>query len=148
VTLGKREVKKYLYTGSTLLCAKYPMARERAHCIFAELSDDLARKTANLFNRVLCPLCLQAYSEDVIDLEEPELTEEHIIPESLGGKLVTLSCKSSNSTHGSKLDSHLVQMMRSQDSLAGSGTLPLKGRIGSVETNCRPNSTLVIVNSE
>ncbi len=69
------------------------MARERAHCIFAELSDDLARKTANLFNRVLCPLCLQAYSEDVIDLEEPELTEEHIIPESLGGKLVTLSCK-------------------------------------------------------
>ncbi len=51
-------------------------------------------------------------------LEEPELTEEHIIPESLGGKLVTLSCKSCNSTYGSKLDSHLVQMVRSQDSLA------------------------------
>jgi hypothetical protein len=82
---------------------------------------------------VLCPLCLQAYSEDAIDLEEPELTEEHIIPESLGGKLVTLSCKSCNSTHGSKLDSHLVQMMRSQDSLAGLGTLPLKGRIGIAE---------------
>ncbi len=94
------------------------MARERAHCIFAELSEDLARTTANSFKRVLCPLCLQVYSEDAIDLEEPELTEEHIIPESLGGKLVTLSCKSCNSTYGSKLDSHLVQMVRSQDSLA------------------------------
>ncbi len=83
VTLRAREVKKYLYTGSTLLCAKYPMARERAHYIFAELSEDLARTVANSFNRVLCPLCLQAYSDDAIDLEEPELTEEHIIPESL-----------------------------------------------------------------
>jgi hypothetical protein len=106
------------------------MARERAHRIFAELSEDLERTTANSFKRVLCPLCLQVYSEDAIDLEVPELTEEHIVPESLGGKLVTLSCKSCNSTHGSKLDSHLVQMMRSQDSFAGLGTLPLKGRIG------------------
>ena len=106
------------------------MAKERAHCIFAELSDGLARTTANSSNRVLCPLCLQAYPEDALHLQEPELTEEHIIPESLGGKLVTLSCKSCNSTHGSKLDSYLVQMVRSQDSLAGLGTLPLKGRIG------------------
>ena len=86
--------------------------------------------TENSSNSVLCPLCLQAYSEDAIDLEEPELTEEHIISESLGGKLVTLSCKSCNSTHGSKLDAHLVQMVRSQNSLAGLGTVPLKGRIG------------------
>ncbi len=106
------------------------MARERAHSIFAELSEDLGRMTTNSSNSVLCPLCLQAYSEDAIDLEEPELTEEHIIPESLGGKLVTLSCKSCNSTHGSKLDAHLVQMVRSQNSLAGLGTVPLKGRIG------------------
>ena len=63
-------------------------------------------------------------------MEEPGLTLEHITPESLGGKVVTLSCKSCNSTHGSRLDSHLVQMVRSQDSLAGLGNQLLKGRIG------------------
>src|SRR5437667_10578715 len=104
--------------GISLFCSKVPMARKRAHCLFSKLSGDLAR-TANYSNKVLCPLCLQSYSEDAIDLEEPELTVEHIAPESLGGKVVTLSCKSCNSTHGSRLDSHLVQMVRSQDSLAG-----------------------------
>jgi len=106
------------------------MARERAHSIFAELSADLRRTTSHSSDGVLCPLCLQAHSEDALELEEPELTEEHIIPESLGGRLVTLSCKSCNSTHGSKLDSHLIKMVRCQNSLAGLGTLPLKGRIG------------------
>jgi hypothetical protein len=105
------------------------MARERAHQIFARLSENLTRTTGRCEGGILCPLCLRKYPESAIDQEDHELTEEHIIPESLGGTLSTLSCKPCNNTHGTKLDSHLVQMVRAQASLSGSGRFPLKGRV-------------------
>jgi len=106
------------------------MARERAHRIFIQLADNLARMTGRSSNLLLCPLCLQEYSEDALDSEDPELTEEHIIPEILGGELLTLTCKSCNNTHGTKLDAHLIQMLRVRDAFAGVGDLQLRGRIG------------------
>jgi hypothetical protein len=91
----------------------------------------LQTTTANLSiaNRILCPLCLTAFSEEAIDLDPPELTEEHIIPEELGGSLITLTCKKCKYTHGSKLDAHLIQMLRCHDTFAGFGKRPIRGNI-------------------
>jgi hypothetical protein len=62
-------------------------------------------------------------------MEEPDLTEEHIIPKELGGRLVTLTCKDCNNSHGHEIDAHLIQMLRALDSVAGIGRKPLRGRI-------------------
>jgi len=105
------------------------MPRERAHLMFAALSANLGQVTGDFSGKILCPLCLQPMPEDWIDLKEPRITEEHIIPETLGGTVVTLTCKKCNSTHGTQLDSHLIQMIRSHDSLAGAGAKPLFGRM-------------------
>jgi len=105
--------------------------REEAHRLFAQLSKDLVHVTADFPNKILCPLCLGPFSEDGIDLDDPEITIEHIIPERLGGKtLTTLTCKKTcNNRHGSKLESHLIQMLRCQDSLSGIGSYPVPGWI-------------------
>ncbi|OFW32733.1 MAG: hypothetical protein A3J28_07880 [Acidobacteria bacterium RIFCSPLOWO2_12_FULL_60_22] len=105
------------------------MPRERAHRLFSQLSVDLAKITADYPAQVLCPLCLTPFTKEAIDLEEPDLTEEHIIPEKLGGTLVTLTCKRCNNTYGSKVEAHLVQMLRSHDSLKGTSNRPLRGRM-------------------
>lgn len=105
------------------------MARENAHRLFARLAADLETVCLDYPGKMGCPLCLAVFGEDVIDLDEPQLTEEHIIPGELGGKLITLTCKRCNNLHGAELDSHLVQRLRVQDSLAGAHDWPLKGRI-------------------
>ena len=81
------------------------MDRERAHRTFKQLAQDLARVKGHDSNVVLCPLCLGEYSEEALDLDDPELTEEHIIPGSLGGKLrrchaiAATACMAPNSMH-------------------------------------------------
>jgi len=102
-------------------------SRVKAHRIFAKLSRDLARVTNDLPNKILCPLCLASMPEEAIDLEEPMVTEEHIIPRNLGGTVTTLTCKRCNNNHGSALESHLIQMVRSNDSLSGLGGQTVRG---------------------
>jgi hypothetical protein len=97
--------------------------------IFSRLALDLARFTADYPGQILCPLCLTPYAEDALDSDDPLLTEEHIIPGELGGRVVTLSCKACNNTHGSEIDRHLIERVRSRDIFDGHGTRPFRGRI-------------------
>ena len=108
---------------------KKPMPRKRAHDLFGQLTRDLARITDDFPDKVLCPLCMSPFSEEAIDSEPPELTLEHIVSELLGEEIFTLSCKSCNNTHGSKVDSHLIQMLRCKDAIVGIGTQPFRGFI-------------------
>ncbi len=105
------------------------MARENAHRLFARLARDLETVCGDYPGKMACPLCLTLFSEDSVDLDEPQLTEEHIIPGELGGRLTTLTCKHCNNHHGAQLDSHLIQRLRVHDALAGAHDWPLKGRI-------------------
>jgi hypothetical protein len=105
------------------------MAREKVHRLFRKQAADLATVCSDYPGKVLCPLCLAAFGEGVIDLAEPELTEEHVIPSELGGRLLTLTCKRCNNLHGAEIDAHLVQRLRVEDSLEGAHDWPLKGRI-------------------
>src|ERR1039458_4027444 len=97
--------------------------------MFSRLSADLATINAEYRGFVGCPLCLRLFAVEAIDLEPPVLTEEHIIPGELGGKVITLTCKICNNTHGSEIDAHLIQMLRSRDSIEGLSGRSFRGRI-------------------
>jgi hypothetical protein len=71
---------------------------------------------------VPCPLCLTPISES-------EATIEHIIPESVDGRLKTLTCKSCNSQTGSRIDSHLQRWHHAQRLHSGS-PIPCKVSVG------------------
>lgn len=105
------------------------MSRAATRRVFSELRTNLDQLMPQYAGKILCPLCFKVMPEEWIDLEEPLITEEHIIPEKLGGHLTTLTCKNCNSTHGTGLDSHLIQMIRAQDALEGSSARPLSGRL-------------------
>jgi hypothetical protein len=58
----------------------------------------------------LCPFCMKEFGFQ--DAESGMLTEEHVIPESTGGREVTLSCKCCNSKLGYKIDEQLARKVR------------------------------------
>lgn len=101
--------------------------------LFDVYAKNLTWYHPHLVDVVLCPLCLQPFTKDAI--QSRLLTLEHIIPSSLGGKMVTLTCSSCNSQSGTKLDAHLVQRLRTEDAMSGKSTKPLriKVQVGSGE---------------
>lgn len=62
-----------------------------------EISQELTRFKYELRGLFRCPTCLCDYP-----IASKEITEEHIIPASNGGKLTTFLCKSCNSSFGHK----------------------------------------------
>ncbi|GGH24560.1 HNH endonuclease [Cribrihabitans marinus] len=62
-----------------------------------EISQELARFNIEWRRQFRCPTCLRDYP-----LDSKEITEEHIIPVSQGGKVTTFLCKSCNSMFGAK----------------------------------------------
>jgi hypothetical protein len=62
-----------------------------------EISQELARFKYELRGLFRCPVCLRDYP-----LCSNDITEEHIIPDSSGGKMTTFLCKACNSLFGHK----------------------------------------------
>jgi hypothetical protein len=69
-------------------------------------------------------LCLHPFERSTLDTKE--LTEEHIIPKKLGGKIITLTCKKCNNNDGGQIDSHFIQKVIMDEALQG-----YHGSIGS-----------------
>jgi hypothetical protein len=70
---------------------------------------------------VACPLCLTEYRLENI----AELSREHVVPSKLGGYSETLTCRRKcNNTHGTRLDSHLINAMRAMDAVEGVAPIP------------------------
>jgi hypothetical protein len=101
--------------------------RERITRLYQIYSSNLSLLAPELKDVFGCPLCFGIFGRDALDAEF--LTEEHIIPRKLGGKLTTLTCKDCNNQDGSRLDSHLVNEFRTRDKIAGLCHSPLKGRV-------------------
>ncbi len=57
-----------------------------------QLSQELGRFNYDLLGKFRCPTCLNDFS-----IESREVSEEHIIPASVGGSLTTFLCKDCNS---------------------------------------------------
>jgi hypothetical protein len=91
----------------------------KAKGLFWSLAADYKTTCAKLQTLVACPLCLAEY--DLANLAK--LTREHIVPSKLGGRSETLTCRKCNNTHGSCLDSHLINLMKSLDAIEGAGPI-------------------------
>ena len=83
---------------------------ERLERLFEFYATDLSRYAPEAAGKFWCPLCHRVISR-VPDLRDV-VSEEHIVPEALGGRLVTLTCRGCNNEHGTSLDAHLVQRGR------------------------------------
>lgn len=109
----------------------------RARALYTTLAGDLAKVTGSVTGGIiLCPQCLRAHGPEAI--QTGVLTLEHVPPAKVGGKPVTLTCKEPcNNRHGSKIDKHLIQLLRMQDALEGHGAVPgsALGRTGSFAAN-------------
>lgn len=70
---------------------------------------------------VRCPICLVSF--DWNDLAAGRMTIEHPIPRKVGGRMVTITCRSCNNEQGSKLDKHVVEAAKSRDALASYGNV-------------------------
>lgn len=90
--------------------------------MFLKLSDDLARIRPGARDVILCPLCLAMFDKSALYGDEPLVTEEHIVPGSVGGRFVTLTCRRCNNEQGSSIDSHVVRMVRNLDAIEGDGS--------------------------
>jgi hypothetical protein len=91
---------------------------------FDEMSSDLSEVLAGKAAKILCPLCLREFGEDDI---EHNLTEEHVIPDSAGGRITTLTCRPCNSECGSEIDSHFARLFRFEE--ARQAGKPIDARI-------------------
>lgn len=67
---------------------------------------------------LICPLCWK-------EVPYARLTEEHIVPENVGGHEWTLTCKGCNNTTGSTLDSHLKHFQDAIDGARGRSPLDI-----------------------
>ena len=66
---------------------------------------------------VLCPLCMEVFFRDDLDITKKNfLTLEDVPPVSLGGKPLILTCKECNSKSGHKLDANLLNILLEADS--------------------------------
>lgn len=73
-------------------------------------------------NSLLCPLCWE-------EVPFENLSIEHIVPSSVGGKSKTLTCRKCNNEHGASLDVHLTNYQRTKDAFKGHGTMPVEMNI-------------------
>jgi hypothetical protein len=71
-------------------------------------TDPRLKIPSNESNIFVCPMCLRILQES--DLQNKQITPEHIPPQKLGGKARTLTCKECNNWAGSELDSQLVRL--------------------------------------
>jgi hypothetical protein len=90
--------------------------------LFDIYASDLHAHAPSFKDTFVCPLCLREVPR-VADLREV-VSEEHIVPGSIGGRLTTLTCRKCNVTGGSQLDADLVQRVR-----VGSGDYPISSRV-------------------
>jgi hypothetical protein len=82
----------------------------RLERLFDYYAADLRRFAPKYTEHFGCPLCCRVFKK--VDKLRDIVAEEHVVPGQLGGRIVTLTCRSCNSEHGAKLDAHLVQRVR------------------------------------
>ena len=100
---------------------------ESKYDLFNLFSNNLALVDPLYKGLYACPICLKLLNKN--DLKNNELTVEHIIPKSLGGKIFTLTCKKCNNECGSNLDVHLVNKTIADEVLSGKSSKPLNVEI-------------------
>src|SRR5215203_478907 len=83
----------------------------RLAALFRLYAADLER-AEGLQHTFRCPLCLSDFRHAPEAPLDQIVAEEHVVPKALGGRIVTLTCRRCNNTHGSALEKHLIQRVR------------------------------------
>ena len=73
--------------------------------LLSRCEADLLQILPNAKMGFLCPICLMFFARTSVSIE-------HIVPDALGGRLTTLTCRGCNNTAGAQLDYHLVERVR------------------------------------
>ncbi len=103
-----------------------------------EISQELARFDFNLSGLFRCPTCLRDLPVENFGSSDVAraISEEHIIPDSVGGKQTTFLCKSCNSTFGGKQTKWLVEWIELNEGGAPFPSNPKKQK-ASINANGR-----------
>jgi hypothetical protein len=98
--------------------------------LFARYSENLALVYPQLKGKYVCPLCLRDhFTEDSVWGANPQLTEEHCIPDGLGDNIFVLTCAVCNNTTGGTIDSHLQKRLRFREFWEGNSSKQLRAWI-------------------
>ena len=103
------------------------ISRKQNSSLFDIYASNLSFYVPKYKDNFACPICLTVFSREAI--QEKKVSLEHIVPSSIGGKLLTLTCKKCNNDAGTKLDAHFAKKVRGEDILAGKSEHPISGRI-------------------
>jgi hypothetical protein len=92
-----------------------------------------------------CPLCRRAFTAEALDLRL--LTLEDVPPKSVGGRPITLTCKTCNNWSGTTLDpsvkqsaeiATLIKAMAGEGSASQAGSMTIAGQILRGKLNATP----------
>lgn len=90
--------------------------KEKKQKLFNQLAANLSFYTKGEFREQIgCPICLKLF--DSTD----ELSLAHIIPNALGGNIVTLTCKQCNNEVGSRIECYETERARLKSAFSGDG---------------------------
>lgn len=107
--------------------------QKRRH-LYGRFSDNLRRVKAHpkvnvspdVCEGYICPTCLKLFDRDALPTGTGDcLALEHVPPETLGGQVATLTCRSCNNQAGSRVESHLARKLRADAVLAGEPNLEI-----------------------
>lgn len=93
--------------------------------MFNQYSRNLSANTDVEGEWFVCPLCHRVFPWEA----NSELSIEHIIPQALGGKIETLTCKQCNNEFGSKYLAKLAGNMKVWDKVKGNLNEPLDVKV-------------------
>jgi len=96
--------------------------RSRKERLFECYAANLSALRPEYVDAFACPVCLRLLDRE--GLATGEITEDHIVPSSLRGRLVTLTCRDCNSEAGYSLESHLVRRLERDDFVSGVSKKP------------------------
>lgn len=112
--------------------AKNPDAQRRR--LFDLYTAQACRFDSPLTDRFVCPLCRDIHDRGSLDGPPLLLDRAHVVPDSLGGNLCTLTCKGCNNDNGAAIEADLLERFRYEDWTAGVGGWPIRmsGAFGEI----------------
>lgn len=111
-----------------------------------EISQELGRFDVNLLGIFRCPTCLRDLPVENFGSANSDnaINEEHIIPDSVGGKQTTFLCKSCNSTFGHKQTKWLVEWIELSEGGAPFSTNPKKQKARISANGTKLNGSMLL----
>ena len=85
---------------------------------------------------IVCPICMKLFPREALVNDDnyiDHLTLEDVPPKSLGGKVLTLTCKICNNTAGSKLESHLKNRLDFENAMKGKDNSLVDGKLHTTD---------------